>query len=247
MKLARIALLLLVAGCLGGLGYTLAIYKKNAAKPRILESPTVPVVEKPDFLEHSPDVEWLNADTILKLLSPSADERRTTMKMIEDNWKPGYIANLVELLGTAGMQHPLLGKELILELEKKTGESIGFDSQKWMTFVWNHELELAPDYAEFKRQLYTRTDERFAEYFDDDPESEIRLDEIVWGGVIKDGIPPLRSPEMIAADNADYLADSNVVFGIEINGDVRAYPKRILAHHEMFTDTIGGVSVCGVY
>ena len=38
-----------------------------------------------------------------------------------------------------------------------------------------------------------------------------------------------------------------MIFGIEINGDVRAYPKRILAWHEMFVDTIGGESIAGVY
>ena len=34
---------------------------------------------------------------------------------------------------------------------------------------------------------------------------------------------------------------------IEVNGDARAYPKRILAWHELFTDTVGGVAVAGVY
>ena len=63
----------------------------------------------------------------------------------------------------------------------------------------------------------------------------------------QDGIPPLRSPKMIAANKATYLADSDVVFGIAINGDARAYPNRILAWHEMFTDTIGGIPLCGVY
>ena len=32
-----------------------------------------------------------------------------------------------------------------------------------------------------------------------------------------------------------------------MNGDVRAYPKRILAWHEMFVDDVGGVPVAGVY
>ncbi len=34
---------------------------------------------------------------------------------------------------------------------------------------------------------------------------------------------------MIAAADADYLAGTDVIFGIEINGEARAYPKRILA------------------
>ena len=66
-------------------------------------------------------------------------------------------------------------------------------------------------------------------------------------GVQQDGIPPLREPEMLAARDARYLAEADVVFGIEINGDARAYPKRILAWHEMFVDRVGGIAVAGVY
>ena len=52
---------------------------------------------------------------------------------------------------------------------------------------------------------------------------------------------------MIPAGEAEYLRDSNVVFGLEVEGDARAYPKRILAWHEMFVDEVGGVPVAGVY
>ena len=68
-----------------------------------------------------------------------------------------------------------------------------------------------------------------------------------WGGVKQDGIPPLRQPNMVSAAEADYLQNDNVVFGIAINGDARAYPKRILAWHEMFIDNIGGIDFAGVY
>ena len=75
----------------------------------------------------------------------------------------------------------------------------------------------------------------------------IRLEEIVWGGVRVDGIPALNSPKLIKATDADYLRPSDLVFGVEINGDVRAYPLRIMGWHEMFNDTIGGVPVALAY
>ena len=37
------------------------------------------------------------------------------------------------------------------------------------------------------------------------------------------------------------------MFGIEINGDIRAYPYRIIDWHEMFNDVIGGVPVTLAY
>ena len=52
---------------------------------------------------------------------------------------------------------------------------------------------------------------------------------------------------MIPAAEADYLEDGNIIFGIALDGDVRAYPKRILAWHEMFKDSIAGEHYTGVY
>ena len=93
-----------------------------------------------------------------------------------------------------------------------------------------------PDYAEFKRLLYSPIDACFSEYFSGKPKTLIRLDEVRWGGVVRDGIPPLKNPKMITASEAKWLKDDHVVFGVAINGDERAYPKRILAWHEMFKD-----------
>ena len=98
-----------------------------------------------------------------------------------------------------------------------------------------------PRYAAFKAALYSFVDPRFSAYFEDVGEPLIRLDEIAWGGVRQDGIPPLRNPAMLAADEIGYLEDHHIVFGISVNGDARAYPKRILAWHEMFVDVVGGV------
>jgi len=102
-------------------------------------------------------------------------------------------------------------------------------------------------YAAFKSLLYGLIDDRFSLYFSTSRETRVRLDEVRWGGVLQDGIPPLRQPMMLAADQASYLEDDNMVFGIEINGDARAYPKRILAWHEMFVDNIRGTNFAGVY
>jgi len=132
-------------------------------------------------------------------------------------------------------------------LRANTGESFDFDIQLWYGWLWHQQYEMAPEYAEFKAWLFARIDPKFNAYFTADRNSRIRLDEVRWGGVHQDGIPPLRFPTMIEAGDADYLDDSNIVFGIEIDGDVRAYPKRILAWHEMFVDRVADIPVIGVY
>jgi hypothetical protein len=65
--------------------------------------------------------------------------------------------------------------------------------------------------------------------------------------VIVDGIPALDNPAMIGASAAGYLNSDDPVFGVEINGDARAYPLRIANWHEMVNDVVGGVPVSLAY
>ncbi|MCY3687237.1 MAG: DUF3179 domain-containing protein, partial [Chloroflexi bacterium] len=61
-------------------------------------------------------------------------------------------------------------------------------------------------------------------------------------------IPPLEFPtQVLPEDAAQWINDTDVVVGVEIDGDARAYPIRIIAWHEMVNDTIGGVPVSLAY
>ena len=174
---------------------------------------------------------------------PDVDDALT---MLDQYWQPEYIPQVLETI--AYTSSTLSSGKTIGLLEKKTGQTFGRNLNQWYFWLWNQPLNLSANYADFKASLYRNIDPRFEKYFHmRQASARIRLDEIRWGGVLQDGIPPLRQPKMIAAKDADYLQGDNVVFGIEINGDARAYPKRILAWHEMFVDTIGGVDIAGVY
>lgn len=59
----------------------------------------------------------------------------------------------------------------------------------------------------------------------------------------RDAIPAIRKPEAVAASAATWLADADRVLGLEVNGEARAYPLRILEAHEMVNDVLGGVPV----
>ena len=52
---------------------------------------------------------------------------------------------------------------------------------------------------------------------------------------------------MIPAADATYLNPDDLVFGVEIDGDDRAYPLRIMNWHEMANDVVGGVPVSLAY
>ncbi|MEM1049917.1 MAG: DUF3179 domain-containing protein [Pseudomonadota bacterium] len=106
-------------------------------------------------------------------------------------------------------------------------------------------------FAAIKVQILTDIDPGFRRFLGDGRAARgrlaVRLEEIVWGGAWADAIPPLDHPKMIDADDADYLNGDDLVFGVAINGDIRAYPLRILGWHEMMNDRIGGVAVALAY
>jgi hypothetical protein len=76
----------------------------------------------------------------------------------------------------------------------------------------------------------------------------VPYDEIRSGGVPKDGIPSIDDPQFVPAQQRkDWLAGTEPVIGLSIDGDARAYPLRILTWHEIVNDTVGGQPVAVTY
>ena len=142
--------------------------------------------------------------------------------------------------------------EILDLLEHVTGATPGRDWADWM--LWQEatpEVKSHPAFYEFKRTLFMAIEPDWRPFLEPsfiaDGAMDIRFEEIAWGGVRRDGIPSLDFPTLISAEDADYLRGDDLVFGIEINGDIRAYPLRIMGWHEMFNEVIGGVPVALAY
>ena len=161
------------------------------------------------------------------VLSPYQAAARASLARIRDGWRDAYTAPMLELVFFMRLQD--VQREAFALLERTTGRRFDGDLDPWYEWLWARAPAEHPDYPEFKAGLYEQIDPRFREYFGRERKTIIRLDEIRWGGVRRDGIPPLKNPTMIPAKEAAYLADDNIVFGVALDGDVRAYPKRILA------------------
>lgn len=74
-------------------------------------------------------------------------------------------------------------------------------------------------------------------------QSSIAVDLIKRGGPPKDGIPAIDSPLFVSAGEAGWLADTDRVMGISVNGEQRAYPIAILNWHELVNDEIAGTPI----
>lgn len=118
----------------------------------------------------------------------------------------------------------------------------------WQEWLGDHpEVTPPPGYAGWKGRLFSLIDPRMGQFIYDGAPANIRLEEIVWGGVRRDGIPDLRQPPTLTPAEASYLAPDDRVFGVSINGQHRAYPLRVLNAHEMANDLLGGRQIALAY
>jgi hypothetical protein len=71
----------------------------------------------------------------------------------------------------------------------------------------------------------------------------IPVDEIMSGGPPKGGIPALMDPNYVSAAEATFLREKEQVIGVNLNGEARAYPLRIMSWHELVNDRIGDLPI----
>ncbi|WP_247742936.1 DUF3179 domain-containing (seleno)protein [Shimia sp. R9_1] len=111
------------------------------------------------------------------------------------------------------------------------------------------DIPAPPDYLEAKRAIFTNIVPGWDRIF---VKGDIDWRHVSWGGVLIDDrpfdttddpcncIPAADNPEVSSAEEATWLSDDAVVFGVEVNGEYRAYPRRIMEVREMVNDTLGG-------
>ena len=156
-----------------------------------------------------------------KVLSPTPQESREAIDWLARHGDRSSIAVLIQLLRWL----PEYREMLDARLEALTGAHVGPHWFDWMVWQQDHpDLPRYAGYAGFLADLLVRIDPRFKRFIYDGIAHEIRIEEIAWGGVIVDGIPALNNPAMTSASAASYLNPDDPVFGVEINGDARAYP-----------------------
>ena len=179
------------------------------------------------------------------LFSRSRPDRERALRFLAERGKkdviPAFIAAL-RLLPPEG------AGPLFNVLERLAGAEVQRNWEAWIEWQEEHaEIRPYQGFTALKADVLAQIDRNFRSFLYQGVRHSIRVEEIVWGGVKKDGIPALVNAKQIPAAEATYLTDQELVFGVSINGDSRAYPFRILDWHEMFNDVVGGVPVSLAY
>ena len=144
-----------------------------------------------------------------------------------------------------------LAEHLAAAASRLLGVDVPLDSP-W-GFMVDHliawDIPAPPGYLEVKRGIYALALPGVDKLFES---GAIDWRHVSWGGVLIDDrpfgktdepcncIPAADNPEVTNAAEATWLKDGDIVFGIGINGEYRAYPRRIMEVREMINDTLGG-------
>lgn len=179
----------------------------------------------------------------------SIDNARRVVELMTLSGEQRFAPWLVDLV-QMGLSN-LLGVEIIQTLAALTGiEPVGetfTDFGRMGSYVDDQAIDPGEGYREWKLTLYDRIDSAFVPLLDSVTDAD-RFNRIRFGGVKPGGIPELNDPERISASEAqEWITDDEVVLGVDLDGEVVAYPFRIVGHHELVNDTVAGIPVSVVY
>ncbi len=182
----------------------------------------------------------------------------------QSRWGSDQIAALAEI---AQSQDPRIAwiiadlmrftpnREMMDELGAAAASVLGIEPprQNQWGVVTDHliawDIPAPPDYLQAKRMIFTSLVEGWDQIF---VEGDIDWRHVSWGGVRIDArpydttndpcncIPAADNPTVSSANDATWLQDDDIVFGIAVNGAYRAYPRQIMEVREMVNDTLGG-------
>ena len=178
-----------------------------------------------------------------------SDEQSRALVQIVDSGDPRLawlISDMMRFISSGRLNATLAGAAADL-LGIAPPARNGWDVITNHLIAWD--IAAPPDYLRFKRAIFTTAVPGWDRIF---IEGDIDWRLVSWGGVLIDDrafgrtdepcncIPAADNPKVSTADAATWLDDDDIVFGIEVNGETRAYPRRIMEVREMVNDTLGG-------
>jgi hypothetical protein len=216
--------------------YVIAAFGTPPAVPAGPLSPEVRTAVQHAFIDSVTDGTW-GAEQVagLEKIAASGDPRLA--------W---IISDLLRFVSGGGMTDTLAETASRLLQKDMTGPN-PWGSVTDHLIAW--EIPAPPEYLEAKRAIFTNLVPGWERIF---VEGEIDWRMVSWGGVLIDDrpfdqtdaecncIPAADNPEVTSAAEATWLKDDDVVFGVEVNGEFRAYPRQIMEVREMVNDTLGG-------
>jgi hypothetical protein len=182
---------------------------------------------------------WYEDPALAQSCLPPGEEFLAILQRVAASGEPRFIAPLVDMLWLE------IGWERWVReaLERVSGQRFATPAE-WYEWIMQSPPLLPDGYAEWKGRLLALIDPTFdgllpEQAWIDGPGPE----QLAWGLLRADAVPPLSAPHNIHRVEELYLQNSNVVFGVVVDGIQRAYPERIIGWHGSVADEVNGVGI----
>ncbi len=212
---------------------------------RFGEPPAIPSGALSETLQKSVDIALVNSVTS----AGWGRDQHIALAEIADSKDPRLAWPITDLMRF--VSSPQLSAELATSAAKLLGIRANTGNQ-WGN-ITDHliawDIPAPPGYLRVKRAIFTSIVPGWDKLF---VEGKIDWRHVSWGGVRIDDrpfdttddicncIPAADNPPVDNVADATWLKDTDTIFGIVLNGEARAYPRRIMEVREMVNDTLGG-------
>lgn len=256
---ALVVVATLVAAACGNQGTPAPAPVVTAGGPTVVDGFGNPFPTAPQYPQGALDATVI-ADLDLVFADPATDVDVEALARIGSAGDPRLAWLMSDLLRF--FQFGPVAEAAEAAFERLTGSDVADDAFAWVEvtdrlIAWD--LPAPPDYVDWKRRLFEAIEPGWSPFFDD-ADSDVDWRWLSWGGVLIDArplgtvescsrgcIPALDDPATTNAGGGDWYADDELVFGVVVNEEARAYPKHIMEVHELVNDTLGGRRIAVPY
>lgn len=190
---------------------------------------------------------WYADPALAKTCLPLQPEARGAIEEMAASGDRRFVAPLVDMANVAVGWNP----QVEAALQRLTGDRAE-GPRGWREWLTAHPPVVTPaGYGEWKTRLLalTQTPETTPTYLDllGGARGSTRLGAAIpllhWTQVQPNASKPLTTPRSVTGRTATWLDADEVVYGLAVGGEARAYPRRIVAWHGAVNDVIGGQPV----
>ncbi|RLT36078.1 MAG: DUF3179 domain-containing protein [Chloroflexi bacterium] len=192
---------------------------------------------------------WLDDPTSAGTCVPPSPDALAAIDEMGRSGDPRLVAPLIDMLNLDLSWRGPLDAALVRLTGEQSTDARGW--REWLLGQGQANAEGPPGYARWKARLLalTATPETKPTYealFGATLDTST-LAALHWTGVQPDANRPLHDPANVNARAQRYLPPTDLVYGVVIGSEARAYPQRIIAWHGVVNDTLNGHAIVVVH
>ncbi|MFB0901209.1 MAG: DUF3179 domain-containing (seleno)protein [Dehalococcoidia bacterium] len=138
--------------------------------------------------------------------------------------------------------------ELINESLSKLTKKYFSSASEWEIWLNDNKKISSPDqYRQLKGEIFSYIDDGYYNIFNNEDNQSLNINQTKWIGSKLGAIPALNNPKFIKQNEEKYLNKNDIIIGIKVQDEFRAYPIKILKWHGVINDKINNQEFSIIY